>query len=373
MRRGRLLIVLALILLGIALAVYFVIQGGIGGGGGGEGTPAPQATPLPQEARIIIAAQNIPRGAVIPADGVISAPFPLDMVVETMATDVGQVVGRHARTDIARGMPITTEMVTDQAGDLLSTGSDAALAIEDGQTAISIPLNRLSGVAYALRSGDQVDVIVSLLILDQDVDFQSVLPNLTGILVNPTRGAINTFVGDWFDPITGQVFVEQPREVGRAETDVSTGELLYVRPYERQRPRLITQRLVEKATVLHVGTFALEEEITPAELIAAEQEGAAPPQTTAVVTETTPPDIVTLIVSPQDALAINYAVKAGLDIVLTLRGPDDLTETPTNMVSLQYLIESYNMSVPQRLSYTTSPRVDLFITPLLPEDDTGGQ
>jgi pilus assembly protein CpaB len=85
----------------------------------------------------------------------------------------------------------------------------------------------------------------------------------------------------------------------------------------------------------------------------------------------TPPDIVTLIVSPQEALAINYAVKSGMDIVLTLRSPDDPTETLTNMVSLQYLIEMYNMSIPQRLSYSTSPRVDQFILPLLPDDQAG--
>lgn len=364
MRRGRILILLALILLGIAVAAFFFLRPDSGS------TPVdvPEATTVPLEASIIIAAQNIPRGAVIPNDGVIVAPFPLDMVVETMATDVAQVVGRRARTEIARGMPITTEMVTDQAGDFLDTGSDASLAIEEGETAISIPLNRLSGVAFALRSGDEVDIIVSMLIVDIDTDFQSVLPNLTGILVNPDRGAINSFVGDWVDPITGQVFVEGPREVGRAETDVSTGELLYTRPSESQRPRLITQRLVEKAKVLHVGTFALEDEVAPAELIAAEEGGAPPPQSAPIASVPTPPDIITLIVSPQEALAINYAVKSGMDIVLTLRSPDDPTETLTNMVSLQYLIETYSMSIPQRLPYSTSPRVDQFILPLLPDD-----
>jgi pilus assembly protein CpaB len=369
MRRGRILILLALILLGIAVAAFFFLRPSDGG------TPVvvPDATAVPREANIIIAAQNIPRGAKIPTDGVIIAPFPLDMVVETMATDVAQVVGHRARIEIARGMPITTEMVTDQAGDFLDTGSDASLAIGEGKTAISIPLNRLSGVAFALRAGDEVDIIVSMLIVDIDTDFQSVLPNLTGILVNPDRGAINSFVGDWFDPITGQVFVEQPREVGRAETDVSTGELLYIRPYERQRPRLITQRLVEKARVLHVGTFALEDEVAPAELIVAEEGGAPPPQSAPIASVPTPPDIITLIVWPQDALAINYAVKSGMDIVLTLRGPDDQTETLTTMVSLQYMIETYRMSIPQRLAYSTSPRVDQFILPLLPEEQGATQ
>lgn len=356
MRRGRILILLALILLGIAVAALFAIRGG--GPPDDVGLPT-EPTPLPREATIIIAAQNIPRGAVIPADGVISAPFPLDMVVETMATDVGQVVGRRARTEIARGMPITTEMVTDQAGDLLGTGSDAALAIEPGKTAISIPMDRLSGVAFALRDGDVVDVIVSMLITDLDLEFQTLLPNISSLLVNVDDGPLTSFVADFFNPGEGTVIFEEPRSVGRGETDLSTGELLYVRPSEIQRPRLITQRLVEKATVLHVGTFPEDEVPLPADLIVPDDGG--PPPTEITVAVTLPPDIVTLVVTPQEALALNYAVKAGIDIVLTLRGPGDFTETLTTMVSLEFLLNTYNMSVPTKLPYGLAPRLDALL------------
>src|SRR3990170_3890194 len=158
MRRGRVFILLALILLVGAAGVYFLLSGI-----GREQAPE-DITPTPiGEADIVIAAQHISRGSIIPQEAVIVSPYPADYLVETMMTDPGLVIGRRARMDIGRGVPITQNMITERAGDLLGTGSDASLAIPPGMTAISMPLSRLSGVGYALRDGDQVDVLVSLL------------------------------------------------------------------------------------------------------------------------------------------------------------------------------------------------------------------
>ncbi|NIM95710.1 MAG: hypothetical protein GTO18_18575 [Anaerolineales bacterium] len=358
MRRGRVFILLALILLGIAVVAFLFTRGtGITGG------PAePEPTPLVMEATIVIAAQDIPRGAVIPADGVILSPYPADMVVETMATDIAEVVGKRARMDIARGVPITTNMVTEEAGDLLGTGSDASLAIKPGFSAISIPITRLSGVAFALRPGDSVDVLVSMLVADLDAEFQSLLPNISAVLVDPDGETLTSLVCDAFTEEAGCVFTE-PRPFGRSEVDPATGELVFLRQGETQRPRLVTQRLVERATVLHVGTFPLE--AVREVVITEEGETQEMEQVSSVVVT---PDIVTLIVSPQDALALNYAVKAGIDIVLTLRGPDDLTQFETSSVSLQYLFDNYNIAVPSKLPYGLQPRLDSIITPVLPNE-----
>ena len=180
MRRGRTLILIALILLlGVAAAWLFLRGRGSGGGGGAQATPVAL-----DRQNVVIAAQDISRGSVIPENAVILAPFPADAVVETMITnDVSQVIGRYARQDIARGLPITTGMITKQAGDLLGTGSTAAVAIPPGYTAIAVPLNRLAGVAFALRDGDAVDVIGTMLMVDIDPDFQTILPNSSMILL----------------------------------------------------------------------------------------------------------------------------------------------------------------------------------------------
>ncbi|MFP3852858.1 MAG: Flp pilus assembly protein CpaB [Anaerolineales bacterium] len=365
MRRGRILILLALILLLGAVAGFLVLTR-LGGGGQPAIGPEPQATEGPSfggEAQIVIAAQDISRGSEIPSDGVILSPFPADWVVETMVTDLDQVVGRRARADIARGVPLTERMITDDPGDVLATGSAAAVVIPPGQTAISIPMNRFSGVAYSLREGDNVDVIVSLLFLDIDPEFQTELPNRTAIFVSQT-GEILTATGAT-QASTSEEGTETSSEdlrFGRIDTEEETGQQVYLvpDPESSQRPRLVSQRLVENATVLGVGEFPLPEEEGEEETEEEEQPAGAPEQQQqAQEAQQAPeaPTIVTLIMPPQDALAVKWALQAGADLTLTLRSPGDETEDATTSVTLQYLIDNYNISVPSKLPYGTEPRL----------------
>lgn len=366
MRRGRTLILVALILLLGVAAVFFILKAKGGGGGGAPVTPVAL-----DRQNVVIAGQDISRGAVIPANAVIMAPFPADSVVETMITgDVNQVIGRIARQDIARGMPITTGMITTEAGDLLGTGSDASGAIPPGMTAIAVPMNRLSGVAYALRDGDSVDVIGTMLMVDLDEDYQSILPNSSMILL-----------GNNAAPLTGYACQEvkasekglecinpEPPPFTRVDTEETTGTQLAIKPSESQRPRLVTQRLVENATVLHVGSFTIPGAETQTGLGSASAAAGAPPQTTPQAVTVRAPDIVTLIVTPQDALTINWAIKSGMDLVFTLRGPKDDTTTETTSVTLKYLMDNYNITVPSKLPYGLTPRLTSPIAPVLPND-----
>jgi pilus assembly protein CpaB len=162
-------------------------------------------------------------------------------------------------------------------------------------------------------------------------------------------------------------------EQGRVITVPELGTPLYVRPIESQRPRLVTQRLVQYATVLHVGTFALPEEetavVSPVPVEEVPVVGAPAGETGAVVEEAArPPDIVTLVVTPQDALAINWAVKAGLDLALTLRAPGDTAQTTTSSVTLQYLLETYGITVPSKQPYGVQPAPGEPVKPVLPND-----
>jgi|Deesub1362A_J573_1020465.scaffolds.fasta_scaffold01331_5 pilus assembly protein CpaB len=366
MRRGRVLFLFALILIGVALMVYLVISRPL------VGAPSAEPTPVPRDAKVVVAAQNIPRGAPIPIDAVILADFPADMVVETWATDIDQVLNRWARIDIPRGMPITLDMVTDEAGDLLAAGSDAAIAIPRGMTAISIPMTRLSGVSYALRPGDRVDVLAAMLFVDLDTQFQTILPNLSVSLRDAFGQGIVGEVNPEAD-ITSEGGEEggppSPKPVGRAETEITTGELLFHIPSERQRPRLITQRIIENAIVLHVGTFPLEQEVQVAQVATGEEGAQEAAQGQTVLGETRPPDIVTLIVSPQDALVLNYAIKSGaIDLTLTLRSPQDQDTAPTNAVTLDFILANYNIPEPAKLRFGLEPRLDAIEPPKLPND-----
>ncbi len=370
MRRGRLLILFALIILFGAVAVFLFLRGVTQQPAEVQGTPA-----VPSDmVEIVIAAQDIARGAEIPPDGVIAAPFPADSVVETMLTDVGQAVGRRARMDIARGVPLTENMVTDSPGTLLGTGSIASIAIPPGMTAIAIPMSRLSGVAYALRDGDSVDVLVAMLMIDIDQEFQAGEPNKTIHFID-SGGSL----------VTGALCTELTQDengtkctnpelppLGKLVTDPDTGVQLYALPAEAQRARLVTQRLVRNATVLHVGTSPLSDEPAPAVVVATPEVAGAPPpeapQAGAPTAAAPSPDVVTLIVSPQDALSLNWAMKANVDMTLTLRAPGDSQEVDTTSVTLQYLIDNYSIAVPSKLPYGLEPRLDAIVPPVLGND-----
>ncbi len=375
MRRPRVLILFAMILLLGAVASYLILNGGLGGSGG-EPQPTPEGIPS-DLVLVAIAAQDIGRGSQIPDDGVIMSRMPANMVVETMISGPDEegiktrVVGMIARQDIGRGVPITEEMVTSETGDLLTSGSDASLAIPAGYTAIAIPMNRLSGVAYALRDGDRVDVLFSLLMLDVDTDFQSVLPNLSSVLT--AAGGTEEFPAP---SITGSVGSTEGEEgaslalVGKVEIDEELGQPFHFIPQESQRPRVVTQRIVENAQVLHVGTFSLVDEMETA-VVPAPEEGVGAPSAQPAPGEITgpePPDIITLIVTPQDALVLNWALKVGVNITLTLRAPNDAEVTETTSVTLDYLMESYDVTIPPKLPYTLEPRLDALIDPVLPND-----
>jgi pilus assembly protein CpaB len=364
MRRGRLLILFALILLFGALAVYFVLRGIGGGATNGQATPPPVF-----EAQIVIAAQDIARGSEIPPDGVILSPFPADYIVETMMTDLNLVIGQRARMDIARGVPVTQNMITDTAGDLLPTGSDAAIAIPPGFTAIAVPLTRLSGVAFAMRDGDQVDVLATMLMVDLDQDFQSVLPNETRILVAADGTLLTALSCEVFTSSAGSTECSNTVAAlfGRLDTEEASGQSLYSRPRENQRPRLVSQRIVENSTVLHVGTFPLPVDASAVAQPVDQGAGAPAAQDQTVVIP--PPDIITLIVRPQEALVLNWALKAGVDLTLTLRSPGDSAPTDTTSVTLEYMVETYDIAVPSRLPYGLEPRVDRIVVPALPNDN----
>ena len=366
MRRGRMLILVAMVLLLGVLAAFLVLRRFSGGGG----APSEEQAP-PDIGQIVIAAQDITRGSVVPENALVVSPYPRDLIVETMLTDITQAAGKYARLDIARGMPVTENMLTEEPGKLLGQGSKAAVAIPPGFTAISVPITRLSSVAYALRNGDKVDVIVSAVVIDLDEDFQTVLPNDTLLLLgqdggNRTGYACQELKQGERGP---ECINPEPPPMGKLENVPDTDVPLYQTPVEAQRPRLVSQRLIENATVLQVGSFKTADEEALGQLAAVQPQGVGAPAGQEGQTQTVlPPDVVTLIVSPQDALALNWAIKSGLDLVFTLRGPNDVTATTTTSVTLGYLFDNYRIEVPEPQDFGVEPRLTEPITPVLPND-----
>lgn len=368
MRRGRVFLYLSLILILLVVGGFFLYQNFLS-----PSTPAsPQQaepTAVVDYVDVVVVAQNTPRGTVLNETLLGTIPLPREVVIPGMFTDLAQVVGRQAKFDLDSGIPLTSNMLVDSAEQLSEAGSAASLSIPQGMVAKTIPTNRLSSVAYSLRAGDRVVVIASLPFVDLDSEFQTILPNATGLAF----GSGPTEVTEGEDSSTGVSLTmnitgsSEGTPLGKTiEPDDFDEEFIYLLPSEDQRPRLATQIIIPSATVLKIGDFAFPEE----EQLEKEAAAAEPTPTPApgaqqaegnqapVQEEAEPPDVITLIVSPQEAVNLTYLLDSGIDLQLALRSAGDNTVIETKTMTVQTFLNDYNIPLPAKLPYGLYPRVD---------------
>lgn len=358
-RRGRIFIYLALFLVLIVVLAWALLRNNLGGApltNQLAETPAAQAM-----VNIVVTTQQVAKGTELTDAVLTTIPYPKQNIGSgTFYTNISDVVGKKAKIDLDAKMPITSTLVVDKSG-----GSIAAFSIPKGMVAVSIPIDRFSSVSYAVQAGDHVNVIITMLLKDLDTNFQTQLPNLTAGVITPGPEAV-TSSGDIGKPGAVSVFpVHQnlmaeiagggPSSLlGRAETDTSLGQPVYVVPSESQRPRMVSQSLLQDVIVLGVGEFKTEAEIQAA---AQPTPTAAPgqqngnQQQAAAAAPPAPPTVMTLIVTPQDALTLNFLMNNDARLTLALRGAGDDQRVKTEAVTLQYLMDQYNIPVPAKLPY----------------------
>ena len=346
MKRGRIFIYLALIIFITVAAVGVYLW---------QRPSTTQPTPQINYVEIVTAGQNITPGTPITEAMLSSIQISATDLVQGLFTNKADVVSMYAKYSIAQGSPITDSMVSVTPGNVNLAGSSWAPFIPQGLTAVAIPITRLSSAAYGIRDGDYVNIIVTMLLVDVDPTNQSVLPNLDVSMS------------------TGDIALSAVITSGSVESLALNGtadQPIYLVSAEGQRPRLVTQMIVQNVQVLHVGTFPLPgETVSNQETLSATATPAPAGQQPPVVVMR--PDIVTLMVSPDDANTLVYLIYSGAKITLTLRNPynpDPAVQTDAAM--LEYLLTQYNIPVPAKLPYTVQPRLDNLLEPELPGDLT---
>jgi pilus assembly protein CpaB len=81
-----------------------------------------------------------------------------------------------------------------------------------------------------------------------------------------------------------------------------------------------------------------------------------------------PPDVITLIVSPQEAVTLNYMLYSGAEMTLALRATGDDSLESTESATLQFVLDEYNITMPAKLPYGLEPRVNDLVLPGLTND-----
>lgn len=372
MRTGRILILLALVVI-LALAAFYVSTRLTGQADGGDAASIATTD-------IVLVIQPVARGGVITAEMLGYLAFPSEETIANMFTSIEAVQGMRARYDLKSGVPLTDNMVVADSGDLSQVGSDSALLIPEGMVAFPITIDRFSSLAYGLRMGDHVNVIATMLFVDLDTNFQSQLPNNTAAVIGAGPNVILTVEDEEggasssvisnpsLNALTAQVATGgSTSPQGQAVLDPVLNQPFYVVPSEAQRARLVSQTLLQDIVVLHMGNFLYTDEKgnevenayqpeSPG-LDSTGQPLPAPPQA--------PPDIITLIVSPQDAVTLNYLLYSGAELTMALRSIGDDSLSSTEAVTLDYLLNTYSIPVPSKLPYGMEPSTESLTPPTL--------
>lgn len=375
--RTRLFLLLALIIIVVAVIAALLLQN-TGDGAATDSTPSstsaaqqptretttrstPEPTAEPIEVvEVVIAVQDIPRGLPIAENMVAVVQIPEQFSPFSAFSDAEDVIGKIARTEIAREEIIIQGKVVDDLVALANSGnvgSDAAAMLPSNRVLVAVPMDRLTSVAYAIQPGDRVDILVSLLFIDVDDQFQSASPNEYSFLV-PDDENPNLFV--FSDPIDGRFDTRIVPNLGTLP--------VMVRPSEQQRPRLSTQRTIQNALVVNVGDFPADGRLfiapTPTPLPQAEDEETEAASsrrtddgTPIPPTEVPRPDIIALAVSPQDAVVLTWYVEAGIPITFALRSASSTSLAETDPVTLDYILNRFRITLPDRLPYSIEPAI----------------
>lgn len=327
-----------------------------------SGTPQATVTPFPTPLPtidIVVAVQKINRGQIIQANDIGYATWPESFAPLSAILDAELVIGSIARFDIERESPIKTSDITDNLADISPFGSDAGAILPPGTRMVAVPIDRITSVAYALQPGDRVDMIVSLLYVGIDEEFQSRLPN--GIRLISVES----------DENGGLSLNIEEAVPGRTDSiPVALGMLgvvnlpVIIAPVEDQRPRLATQMTIQDALVINVGDFPrngrLFTRASSAAAPVADVTAEPTPQGQAAATPTPlppRPDIVAIAVSPQEAVVLSYFIEARVPITFALRPANETGIASVRQVDLDYIMEQYRIQLPRTLPYGIEPAI----------------
>jgi hypothetical protein len=345
-----------IIVVGIAVLVFGLGLVNIGG-------PTAAAPTETASVQVYYAAQNIPQGTIITENMLGTFTLPKENEAEVMfrEDEKANLVDHPARFTLEQGTLITSSMIGVGVTNEIDGPTLAwSFHIDPTMVAMAIPTNRLATAAYGVNAGAHVNVNVCMTFVDIDPAFQSVLPNYTSVMKDiffPEADQPTISIG----PSTSEL----PSRQGRVELDPTFQKPIYTVPSESQRPRLVCQMILQNVVVLKLGNFQLN-----APVVTTTDPAATPAP--APQSETSP-DIITLIVTAQDSIALNYFVYSGAVITMSLRNPSDTSRIEAQSATLTSLLTQYNISLPSKLPYGQQPRLDVLAPPLLPNDIVNAQ
>ena len=119
---------------------------------------------------LVVVKTNIPARSVIVASQLEVKDVPAQGYPQGGYSTIQNVVGSVALLNLSAGDLVVSAMLerpsSQNPSNGISTGSTTALTVPDGKRALAIPIGLVSGVGYAVKPGDHVDILVTMEIKD---------------------------------------------------------------------------------------------------------------------------------------------------------------------------------------------------------------
>ena len=287
MKRNRLVLLIGMFL---AAAAFALIVVSLNKNANTVTTPPPPTT-----VKVVVAAVDIPLGAKVTQDDVMTKDIPIDQKPASSFQDVALVIGQTARTQVTAQQLITPDIFNGGNGQIVNVD------VPPGFVAIAIQVDQVTGVGTLIKAGDYVDVVTGL------------------------TGGTNVPVNQWQTNIPPASYVKVPDDQINSTT---------------------VKNLVQGLQVL--GTLLPPPVATT---------GGTTPNASPGVSLNGQQEVVILAVTPQDAEIIKFAQVTSASISLLLRSAADCQDTSGNPapcatstttgITLRILVDSFGVVPPQ--------------------------
>ncbi|MCA9953306.1 MAG: hypothetical protein H6657_07105 [Ardenticatenaceae bacterium] len=329
-----------------------------------NGAPAPDggdsAEPvetIPPLVEVVVSLQTVPRGHQMTADILALDMRPVESVGTNVITNIEDAIGLYARTDIYQGETLTYDTLVADITQIGLQSFGPSSLIPPGYVAQAVPMDRLTSVGYGIKEGDYVDLMVTFFFYQIDEEFQTYLPNDAAFYLEEQIEAVEEAGSPAVILTQPVIFLVSP--LGRFE-ELPTGDLAHVSPNLEDvipRPVPVTM-IIQNARVVQVGQYQLPKD--PADLIPTAtpeplEEGAptpTPPPAASPTPTPIPDDVVVVALQPQQQLLLRYAVGVNAQVFLALRGVNDGQLYSVENMTLDFLLERFNVEIPPNLGYS---------------------
>ena len=321
---------------------------------------------LTETVEVVVSLQTVERGWQMTAAELVTDTRYIDEVGDNVITNIEDAIGLYARAKIFQGETLTKDALVADPSIIGQTEYGPSSLIPPGYIALAVPMDRLSGVAYALNEGDYIDVMMTFSFYQIDEQFQTYLQNAAVFYLEDAVTTEGEAPADGEEPTTTETNIVILWPYGRFE-QLPTGDTVHVYGSEYQRPVPVSM-ILQNARVIQAGSYVPPEPIEPAtptpEPIAEGEPTPTPQPGGPIAPTATPyPDVLLVALTPQQQLFLKYAVESNADIDFALRGVNDNQLYTVQNIDINLLLERFNIEIPPGFNYSVD-RLTTEATPI---------